>query len=51
MLDAWIADGVTFLTLEQLAREVLARRDAIPVRPLTRTRLRGRGGEVATGWA
>jgi peptidoglycan/xylan/chitin deacetylase (PgdA/CDA1 family) len=50
MLDAWIADGVTFLTLEQLAREVLAQRDAIPARPLIRTRLRGRGGEVATGW-
>ena len=50
MLDAWIGDGVTFLTLEQLAREALAQREAVPVRPLTRTRLRGRGGEVATGW-
>src|SRR5262245_16121548 len=51
MLDAWIADGVTFLTLEQLARETLAQRQSVPSRPLTRARLRGRGGEVATGWA
>src|SRR5215470_13192818 len=50
MLDAWIADGVVFLTMEELARESLARREAVPVRPLARTRLRGRGGEVATGW-
>ena len=50
ILDAWIADGISFVTLEDLAREALAERDRIPTRELKRTRLRGRGGEVATGW-
>ena len=50
ILDAWIAAGVSFSTLEELAAEALARSDDISRRPLTRTRLRGRGGEVATGW-
>jgi undecaprenyl phosphate-alpha-L-ara4FN deformylase len=50
ILDDWIADGVAFLTLEELAREVLAKKEEVPVRGLARTRLKGRGGEVATGW-
>jgi undecaprenyl phosphate-alpha-L-ara4FN deformylase len=50
ILDAWIEDGVTFTTLEDLAREILAGESEIPKRPLARARLRGRGGEVATGW-
>jgi undecaprenyl phosphate-alpha-L-ara4FN deformylase len=50
ILDAWIADGVAFTTLEELARELLDRRQEIPARRLTRARLKGRGGEVATGW-
>jgi peptidoglycan/xylan/chitin deacetylase (PgdA/CDA1 family) len=50
ILDAWIAAGVTFSTLQELAEESLARRAEIPTRALTRTRLRGRGGRVATGW-
>jgi peptidoglycan/xylan/chitin deacetylase (PgdA/CDA1 family) len=50
ILDDWIADGVAFLTLEELAREVLAKKEEVPVRGLGRARLKGRGGEVATGW-
>jgi peptidoglycan/xylan/chitin deacetylase (PgdA/CDA1 family) len=49
ILDDWIADGVSFAALEELAAEMLARREEIPVRELQRTRLPGRGGEVSTG--
>ena len=49
MLGDWIADGVSFVTLADLAREALAAGD-IPTRELTRARIPGRGGEVATGW-
>jgi len=50
ILDDWAADGVAFVTLSEIARESLARRERVPVRQLSRTRLPGRGGEVATGW-
>ena len=50
ILDVWIAAGITFGTLEELARDALALKSEIPPRPLSRTRLRGRAGEVATGW-
>ena len=50
ILDDWKADGVAFVTLSEIARETLARREAVPVRALSRTRLPGRGGEVTTGW-
>jgi undecaprenyl phosphate-alpha-L-ara4FN deformylase len=50
ILDDWAADGATFTTLSEIARETLARRDRVPVRKLSRTRLPGRGGEVTTGW-
>lgn len=50
ILDDWIHDGVAFVTLATLAREALDRRDTVPVRPLGRTTLPGRGGTVATGW-
>lgn len=50
ILDDWIAAGVTFVTLEELARETLARPGEIPTRDLTRTELPGRAGAVATGW-
>jgi len=36
--------------IAEIARETLARRDHVPVRELSRTRLPGRGGEVTTGW-
>ncbi len=51
ILDDWRTDGVTFPLLADLAREVLANHDAIPVRPLVKTTLRGRTGTVATGWS
>jgi len=50
ILDDWIAAGVRFPLLSELAEECLARREAIPVRRLERTTLPGRGGTVATGW-
>jgi undecaprenyl phosphate-alpha-L-ara4FN deformylase len=50
ILDDWLADGVEFPLLSDLARESLARRDAVPVRDVVTTTLRGRGGTVATGW-
>ncbi len=50
IVDDWIANGVSFVTLEEIARERLARRESIPRRVLLRTTLRGRGGTVATGW-
>ncbi|HEX5854597.1 MAG TPA: polysaccharide deacetylase family protein [Thermoanaerobaculia bacterium] len=50
ILDDWIADGVTFVPLEDLAREAHADGTRLPTRELTRPRLPGRGGEVATGW-
>lgn len=51
ILDAWIEDGTSFVTLEELAREITAASGAeIPVRKLGRTRLPGRGGAVATGF-
>ena len=50
ILDDWIADGVSFVTLEEVAREALARTGEISSRPLTRTTLPGRAGTVATGW-
>ena len=49
-LDDWLADGVAFVTLTEIAREVLGSRSPIPERPIVMTRLPGRGGRVATGW-
>jgi len=50
ILDDWLKDGVTFVRLSELARETLARRSAIPERPISKIRLPGRGGTVTTGW-
>jgi peptidoglycan/xylan/chitin deacetylase (PgdA/CDA1 family) len=50
ILDDWISDGVTFPLLSELAREVLAHHDAIPVRSISKTELPGRAGFVTTGW-
>lgn len=50
ILDAWIDDGIQFVTLADLARETLGRAQAPPSRELARTTLPGRGGTVATGW-
>ncbi|HEX6537372.1 MAG TPA: polysaccharide deacetylase family protein [Gemmatimonadaceae bacterium] len=45
-LDAWLADGVRFVTMEELATEALAAPERIPARRLTRITLEGRGGLV-----
>lgn len=50
ILDDWIAQGASFITLGELACETLTRRSDVPVRDLSRTRLPGRGGTVASGW-
>ena len=50
ILDDWLADGVAFPLLSDLAREALATRETLPVRDVVTTTLRGRGGTVATGW-
>ena len=50
ILDDWLEAGVSFPLLSEVARETLARRDSVPVRPVVRTTLPGRGGTVATGW-
>jgi peptidoglycan/xylan/chitin deacetylase (PgdA/CDA1 family) len=50
ILDDWSADGVAFVTLSEIAREVLGSHAPIPERPIVKTRLPGRGGRVATGW-
>jgi peptidoglycan/xylan/chitin deacetylase (PgdA/CDA1 family) len=49
-LDDWLADGAAFVTLTEIAREVLGSHAKIPERPVVKTRLAGRGGRVATGW-
>jgi hypothetical protein len=50
ILDDWLADGVSFPLLSELAREVLQHHDAIPVRPISKATLPGRTGTVTTGW-
>ncbi len=50
LLDDWRADGVAFVTLTEIARDVLGSHAPVPERPLATTRLPGRGGRVATGW-
>ncbi len=50
ILDDWLAAGVTFPLLSDLAREALAHHDLIPAREVVRTTLPGRAGEAATGW-
>ena len=51
ILDGWIADGVAFLTLEELANEdpELGEPESRHGPSLARA-FRGRGGEVSTGW-
>jgi undecaprenyl phosphate-alpha-L-ara4FN deformylase len=50
ILDDWLADGVAFPLLSELADEALEHRSRIPVREVVTARLPGRGGTVATGW-
>ncbi len=48
-LDAWQADGVQFVTLEEVANEVLADRSRIPVRRHVRIAIPNRAGFVSSG--
>ncbi|HKV52142.1 MAG TPA: polysaccharide deacetylase family protein [Gemmatimonadaceae bacterium] len=45
-LDAWLADGVTFVTLDEIAGEALAAPERVPVRRIVRGVLPGRAGEI-----
>lgn len=48
LMQAWTDQGVRFVRMDDLAREILANRDAIPARPLVMTEIDGRSGNVAT---
>jgi undecaprenyl phosphate-alpha-L-ara4FN deformylase len=45
-LEAWRADGVTFVTMEEIARETLVAPERVPGRHIKRISLPGRAGEV-----
>ena len=45
-LDAWRADGVRFVTMEEIARETLVAPERVPGRHITRIELPGRAGLV-----
>jgi len=47
-LEAWLADGVRFVTLDEIAGEALARPEGVPVREIERGTLPGRAGEITT---
>ncbi len=49
-IEGWKTDGVTFVTLEQIAREVLLDRNIVPVRSMSRIRIPNRGGFVSSGY-
>lgn len=48
ILDDWIAHGVTFPLLSEIARECTP--ETTSARPLAKVSYPGRGGTVATGW-
>lgn len=48
LMQAWADQGVRFVRMDDLAREILANRDAVPVRPLVMAEIDGRSGKVAT---
>lgn len=50
ILDDWIAAGVSFPLLSQVAQESKSGAAKAPVRSLTTVRLPGRSGKVASGW-
>ncbi|MGG7377453.1 hypothetical protein ACQ7B2_01185, partial [Escherichia coli] len=45
-LNCWQSDGVTFVTLGEMAAEISLQAAPIPTRRLIRTTLPGRAGEV-----
>ena len=50
-LEAWLSDGVRFVTLEEIAAETLARPETIPEREIVRGTLPGRAGKITTSAA
>ncbi len=48
LMEAFSARGVRFVRMDDLAREILANRAAIPVQPLVMAEIDGRSGNVAT---
>lgn len=48
LLETWSDIGVRFVRMDDLAREILADRDSIPVQPLVMAGIDGRSGLVAT---
>ncbi|MEI8037714.1 MAG: polysaccharide deacetylase family protein [Verrucomicrobiota bacterium] len=48
LLEAWSKLGVRFVRMDELARQLLARRETIPVLPLVMAAIDGRSGLVAT---
>lgn len=49
-LDVWKSDGATFLTLEQIAHEILREGANVQSRALHRIRIPNRGGFVSSGY-
>lgn len=47
LVEAWLADGVRFTTLESLAREIAGRGEELPAREVVMREIEGRAGEVA----
>jgi len=47
-VDAWLADGVAFTTLQEIADEWLAAPERVPVRRIVRGGLPGRAGLITT---
>jgi len=47
LLEAWSDIGVSFIRINDLARNLLAGPDQIPVRPLVMAEIDGRSGKVA----
>lgn len=48
LMQAWSDIGVKFIRMDDLAREILARRESVPVQPLIMDEIDGRSGTVAT---
>ena len=48
-IEIWLADGIRFVTLEEIAGETLAARERVPAREIERITLPGRAGAVTAG--
>ena len=48
LLKSWSDIGVTFIRMDDLAREILVHRESVPVHPLVMAEIDGRSGTVAT---